>query len=119
MINIMEVLSEAAARGVEVTIITNAREPVPLTLKWVFEEKWWGAVGKYRACGLDLYVADYDGDRSSWALWQGRTVLAEGEDHGNQPYYHFDACLLAAEAALRAEVRRRRETLLSIKASAP
>lgn len=104
---IIDLLADAAARGVQVTIITNGHNPPPLTLKWTHEDRWWGAVSKYAGAGYSLSVADYDGDRSGWRLRRHGTVIAEGEDHGDRPYYHFDACLLAAEAALRADVRRR------------
>jgi hypothetical protein len=116
---ILDALSEAAARGgVQVTIITNAHMPPPITLKWQFEEKWWGVIGKTRACGLELVVVDRDGDDSDWELRHGKAVLAHGRDHGNQPYYHFDACLLAAETALRAEVQRRKDAVRARKAGA-
>lgn len=107
MADLISILAPAAERGVEVTILTNDH-PVPtLRFKWHHEEKWWGAVSTYCAAGFKLRVIDYDGDSSSWALMEGKTVIANGETHECRPYYHFDACLLAAEAALQAEVECR------------
>jgi hypothetical protein len=104
----MDELAAAAARGVEVTIITNARPTPPLlTLKWSEKVTSCSAVYRFRGAGLDLVVQDCDGDSSWWELRQGRTILAHGESAEWQPLYHCDACLVAAEAALRAEVRRR------------
>lgn len=105
MSEIINALSEAAARGVNVTVVTSARDPVTLTLKWRFKEHRDGETAMFRGAGIELYVADYDGDGSVWQMRRGKTVLAEGSDYGDHPY-HFDACLLAAEAALRAEVKR-------------
>jgi hypothetical protein len=118
MIDILEVFSEAAARGVEVTIITSHHEPVQLTLPWRFWETRDSGWGEYRAAGYDLVVRDCDGDSSWWELRRGRTVIAKGSSHDWKPFYHFDACCVAAEGALRSEVRRRKEALLSRKASA-
>lgn len=107
-------LGEAAARGVEVTIITNTRsEPRPWRYRWTYEEKWWGAIARYRGAGFELYVTDKDGDMSEWNLKRGKQVLAEGGTYECKPLYHFDACMLAAEAALDAEVKRRLERLRS------
>ncbi|TGP28248.1 hypothetical protein EN875_032340 [Mesorhizobium sp. M2D.F.Ca.ET.232.01.1.1] len=107
MVDLISTLSEAAAHGVEVTIITNGYPAPTLRFKWKHESKWWGAISTYFAAGFELRVIDYDGDSSSWALMQGKTTLAHGETYECQPYYHFDACLLAAEEALRSEVSRR------------
>jgi hypothetical protein len=108
---VMELLASAAARGVEVTIITNGHHPPPLTLPWRFKETRDTGLGDYRGAGYDLVVRDCDGDMSWWELRRGRTVIAKGSTYDCRPYYHFDACLLAAEAALRADVRRRLEEL--------
>ena len=104
---LMDALAIAAARGIEVTVITNDSEPPPLRFKWNFRETSCTAIGRYRAAGYDLVVQDCDGDWSWWELRRGRDVLAKGEAHEWEPYYHFDACLMASEAALMAEVRRR------------
>ena len=85
--------------------IINASDPVQLTLKWHFKEHRDGETATFRGAGIELYVMDRDGDGSIWVMKRGKVVLAEGSDYGSRPY-HFDACLLAAEAALRAEVRR-------------
>jgi len=107
MSGLVEALSEAAERGVAVTIITNARETPALRFRWRFEEKWWGAIGTFSAAGFEAKVYDKDGDASEWVLRRGKTVVAEGEDWGWKPFYHFDACLLAAETAMLAAVRQR------------
>ncbi len=109
--NLLEELSKAAARGVEVTILTNDHPPIALTLKWEFKDFNWGATGHFRGAGYDLHVVDEDGDSSWWVLKRGKTVIAKGGTHDWKPYYHFDQCLLDAEAALRAEVARRRAEL--------
>ena len=107
MIDLIKELAAAAARGVEVTIVTNGHNPPPLTLRWKHEEKWWGAISTYEGAGYRLVVIDRDGDDSEWELKRGKSVIAAGRNHDNHPYYHFDACLLAAEGALRVEVKRR------------
>jgi hypothetical protein len=118
MNDIIEVLAKAAERGVEVTIVTNHHEPVELTLRWRFWETRDTGCGDYRAAGYDLVVRDCDGDGSWWELRRGRTVIAEGSSYDWKPFYHFDACCLAAETALRSEVRRRKAELLGRKAGA-
>lgn len=107
MTGLIGALTEAAERGVAVTVITNARETPTLRFHWRFEEKWWGAVGTFAAAGFEAKVFDKDGDASEWVLKRGKTVVAEGDDWGWKPYYHFDACLLAAEAAMLTAVRQR------------
>lgn len=104
-------LAAAAERGVAVTIITNGYPAPDLRFKWHFEDKWWGAVGKFKAAGLEARVWDKDGDASEWELRRGKVVLAEGSTHECTPFYHFDACLIAAEEAFLAEVRKRRTVL--------
>lgn len=105
--SIIDALAEAAARGVQVTIITNHHEVPPLTLKWKFWNTRDSGCGEYMAAGYKLVVRDCDGDSSWWELRRGRSVIAKGETYDWKPFYHFDACCLAAESALRAEVRRR------------
>jgi len=100
-------LAEAAQRGVQVTIITNESPAISLRLHWQFEEKWWGAVGKCVGAGFTARVFDKDGDASEWIVTRGKEVIAEGETFECTPYYHFDACLLEAEAALMGAVRER------------
>ncbi len=107
MIDIMKHLEAAAARGVEVTVVTNHHQPVKLTLPWRFSETRDTGLGDYRAAGYDLVVRDCDGDASWWELRRGRTVIAKGGSSDWKPFYHFDACCLAAETALRDDVRRR------------
>jgi hypothetical protein len=105
---LIDVLAEAAARGVQVTIITNAdRDPPPLTLKWRFWTTNDSGWGEFRGGGYLLKVRDCDGDFSAWYVCRGDPQLkasriADGETHGYDPY-HFDAALLAAEAAFREE----------------
>lgn len=106
--DLMKELAAAAARGVEVTVLTNDRSAPVLTLRWEFKTYNTHATGTFRGAGYDLYVIDKDGDASEWRLRRGKAVIAEGETYEWQPFYHFDACLLAAEAALRAEVARRK-----------
>jgi hypothetical protein len=108
---VLDQLQEATARGVKVVVITNDYPAPALTLRWVFKEYWWGATGKFRAAGYDLYVIDKDGDASEWTLTRDKTVLAEGGTHECDPLYHFDACLLAAEAAFREVVMAHLEKL--------
>lgn len=106
--SIMEALVSAAARGVEVTIITGGGGDAP-TLRFNWDHKVYRdcAVSKYRAAGFDLIAVDMDGDGSWWELKRGKEKLAKGEVWECQPYYHFDAALLEAEAALILEVRKR------------
>lgn len=116
----MDDLAAAAARGVKVTILTNDGDVPALTFKWSNEQKWWGAISRYRACGLEAVVVDMDGDLSNWELRDVRAggkgmVLTSGETHECKPYYHFDACLVAAEAALRAEVKRRKASVVALR----
>jgi hypothetical protein len=108
---IHQMLADAVARGVNVTIITNDYLVPTLTLPWVFRETNMDATGKFRGAGYDLYVQDCDGDMSHWVLRREKVVIEKGESWDGSPFYHFDACLLAAEAALRAEVKRRKEEI--------
>ena len=113
MSDLIDTLSEAAARGVEVTIIVNDHPAPVLRYKWQHNEYRDCAVSTFKAAGLEIRAVDQDGDASYWTLKRGKTVLAEGEIWDWQPYYHFDAALMAAEAALLAEVRARLATLSS------
>jgi hypothetical protein len=113
MTGIMDELAAAAARGVDVTIFTNHHEAPPLTLPWKFWNTRDSGCGEYRAAGYKLVVRDCDGDASWWELRRGLVVIAKGETYEWKPFYHFDACCLAAESALRAEVRRRKAELLA------
>jgi hypothetical protein len=88
--------------------------PARTGLRWSFKEHWSGESATFVACGLRLWVKDYDGDRSGWTLKRGRELLAEGEDGGWDPY-HFDACLTAAQAALRGAVAARKAELLRLR----
>ena len=104
----------AIARGVEVTIITNDH-PVPeLRFKWRFQDHRDGAIGTFTAAGMKAKVVDCDGDSSYWELTSNRIVIAEGEVWDCSPFYHFDACLLAAENAMMVEARRRLRSLQSL-----
>jgi hypothetical protein len=105
--SIFDDLAVAAARGVEVTVLTGHHEPVELRLPWRFWETRDSGCGEYRAAGYDLVVRDCDGDGSWWELRRGRLVIAKGASYDWKPFYHFDACCLAAEAALFAAVRAR------------
>lgn len=116
---IMDMIAEVAARGVEVTIITNAdREPPALALKWRFWNTNDSGWGEFRGGGYLLKVRDCDGDFSTWDVWRGdprlkASRIAGGTTGGYEPY-HFDAALLAAEAAFRADVRKRIAKLQSV-----
>jgi hypothetical protein len=81
--------------------------PVSLTLRWLFREHRDGETARFRAAGYELYVIDMDGDGSEWSLKRGKAILAQGGTHKCVPLYHFDACLVAAEAALREVTRDR------------
>lgn len=109
--SLIEALGEAASRGVEVTIITNERAAPELRFKWRYEEKWWGAIARYDAAGFTASVIDKDGDASEWSVKRGKTVIAEGGTYDCTPFYHFDACLLAAEEALLTAARVRRASI--------
>lgn len=117
MANLIETLSEAAARGAQVTIITNGGyDAPPLTLKWTYQDHSYAPSARFRGAGYDLWVMDCDGDFSEWTLRKGPTknrkyIIAEGQVSTHDPYYHFDAAMLAAEAALRSEVRKRISSL--------
>lgn len=103
----IELLAEAAKRGVEVTILTNLHpEPPPLRFKWDHALHRDCAISTFKGAGYSLRAVDQDGDASYWTLKRGKALLAEGESWDWQPLYHFDACLLAAEQALLSEVRR-------------
>jgi hypothetical protein len=112
-----ELLTGAAARGVAVTIIANEHDAPPLRFKWRIEEKWWGAVATFSAAGFVARVWDKDGDASEWELKCGKVLLAEGGTYDCQPYYHFDACLLAAEGALLTAARERYAAIKALRES--
>lgn len=112
MTEVVDHVHQAAARGVKVTILTNAdSEPPSLTLDWRFwitSDSGWG---EYRGAGYLLKVRDCDGDFSYWYVARGdpnlkASMIASGDMRGYEPY-HFDAALMAAEAALRADVGQR------------
>lgn len=111
MSDLLQALNEAAARGVEVTIITNDHDPLPTRLKWQHEHFWWGARSKTRACGFEVVVTDLDGDTSEWVVRRGGKEIASGGGHDCSEGYHFDLAMMQAEAALFAEVGRRRVVL--------
>lgn len=104
---VIGLLSEAAARGVAVTVIVNDRPPITQRYKWQHKVYRDCAISTFRAAGLEIRAVDCDGDSSYWTLKRGKAVLAEGEDWGGGSHYHFDTCLLAAEDALRVEVGMR------------
>jgi len=108
--NVIEALSSAAQRGVEVTILTNDREAPSLRFRWQFKEYRDCAVGTFKAAGFTARVIDLDGDASEWTLRRGKALIADGSTYDCSPFYHFDACLLAAEAALLAAARERLAT---------
>jgi hypothetical protein len=81
-------------------------------LRWLFREHRDGETARFCAAGYELYVIDLDGDASEWSLKRGKTILAQGGTHKCVPLYHFDACLIAAEAALREVTRARIAELL-------
>lgn len=105
--NVLEELAKAAARGVEVTIVTNEHPPSPLTLPWAQVVKNWGAVVTYAAAGYALEVMDCDGDFSTWQIKRHGKLIVSGESHTYRPYYHCDQACLAAEEALRLHSRAR------------
>lgn len=111
--SITDAFIDAAARGVEVVIITRGGEAPELRFKWDHKEYRDCAVSKFRGAGFELIVVDMDGDASWWELRRGKEKLAKGEVWDCQPYYHFDAALLQAEAALMSEARNRRALLSS------
>lgn len=78
-----------------------------MSLRWTFKEHWWGETACFRAAGYDVFVIDEDGDGSRWTLKRGKVVIAEGGTYECVPLYHFDACLVQAEARLREQVRNR------------
>lgn len=105
MSDVAALLQGAADRGVQVTIFVNDRpETPPLRFKWDHKVHRDCAISTFKAAGLTLRVIDWDGDASGWTLKRGKDLIAEGEDWGWNPY-HFDACLMAAEAAMTAHVR--------------
>jgi hypothetical protein len=116
MSEMMQALADAAARGVEVTVITNAHSQPELRFKWTFKEYRDGAIGKFKGAGLEAKVFDMDGDASEWSVRRGKEVLAEGSTYECHTFYHFDACLLAAEDALMTIARGR---LAAIRALSP
>lgn len=81
-------------------------------LLWIIKDHRDGETATFRVAGLEAYVADCDGDSSWWQIKDIRTrqVICEGEDWGYEPH-HFFRCLAEAEAALRAEVERRKQNL--------
>jgi hypothetical protein len=111
--NLLEEFASAVARGVEVTILTNARDPIDLHYNWKFWETRDSGCGEVVGAGYRLVVRDCDGDSSWWELRRGREVLAKGSSYDWKPYYHFDFCCLEAERALRSEVKRRKTALLT------
>lgn len=112
--NLLAPLLEAASRGVQVTIITNGSENAPpLSLKWSYQDHSYAPTATFRGAGYDLFVMDCDGDFSDWSLRRGigrsrKNIIAKGSiGYNDSDYYHFDAAMLAAEAALREDVRKR------------
>lgn len=118
---LIEELAPAAARGVEVTILIGGGSEQPPSLSFAWDHKVYNdcAISRFRAAGYELIAQDCDGDRSWWKLKRGRAVLAEGGSIAWFPMYHFDVCLMEAEAALRHEVRQRIAALSSHKRTGP
>lgn len=106
--------------GPAVTILVgyvpDAQSPARAGLKWQFEEHWSGEIARFAGAGFVVRVKDCDGDASRWTVRRHGRLLAEGENDGWEPY-HFDACLLAAEAALREAVRSRKAELREAQAT--
>lgn len=113
MSDLIDTLSEAAARGVEVTILVNDHPEPVLRYRWQHKEYRDCAVSTFKAAGFEIRAVDQDGDASYWTLKRGKSVLAKGEIWDCNPYYHFDSALMAAEAALLAEVRARLSVITS------
>jgi hypothetical protein len=102
--NVLEELSKAAARGVEVVIVTNDHPEAPLTLKWQQVVKRDHALVTFKGAGYVLTVIDCDGDASVWSVKHRGVLLAEGQIDSWKPYYHCDQACLAAEKFMRAHV---------------
>lgn len=107
MKHLIDMLAPAAARGVEVTIVTNEHPPAPLTLLWAQKITSCYALLTYKAAGYELEVMDCDGDRSTWQVKRHGKLIASGSRDSWKPYYHCDQACLAAEEALRLHVRAR------------
>ena len=119
MSDLFEALADAAARGVDVTVITNHHPPAPLKLKWHQTITNMDARVRARAAGYELFVQDCDGDFSHWSVKRNGEVIATGKSWEWEPYYHCDACCLAAEEAVFADARRRLATLRPPKSAKP
>lgn len=106
--NFLEILGQAAARGVQVTVITNDHPPVALRLRWAQTITSMDARLRFRAAGYDLFVQDCDGDFSNWSVKRHGQLIAHGEKgYERDALYHCDAACLAAEEALFKDVRDR------------
>jgi hypothetical protein len=113
-VKIPEALVEAAARGVQVTIITNSHpEPPPLRFKWQHSVHRDCAISTFKGAGFEIRVVDQDGDASYWTMKRGKALISEGESWDWEPYYHFDACRMAAEQALIDAARSRAQAIRS------
>lgn len=110
--DLIAALSEAAQRGVDVTIFTNDREPPPTKLKWRFWETSCAGYGEFKGAGYVVTVMDCDGDASQWWIKRRGELIAEGESvHDGGDFYHFDAALLDAEMVLSSLARAQRSRL--------
>ena len=112
MTDISKQLAAAAARGVDVVVFQNAREPINLRYRWRFRETRDSGIGEFKAAGYDALVVDQDGDSSWWHIKKDGTVIAEsGNMYDGGGLYHFDAALLDCEMVLSSVVRARRNAM--------
>lgn len=113
--DVLAALNEAAERGVEVKVITNARPVAPTKLNWRFWETNMAGYGEFKGAGYKVWVIDCDGDYSEWTISRHGELIAEGrtgfDDSGD--YYHFDAACLDAELVLHSLARAQRSRLKS------
>lgn len=68
--------------------------------KWN-EHGGWEEVGRLRLSGYFARVEDEDGDRSTWNVSLNKEHVASGVFEENEPEYHFDKAIRAAEEKLR------------------
>lgn len=112
--DLIKTLAEAVKRGVAVTIITSAPgEAAPLTLKWVYKDHSYAPSATFCGAGYRLWAMDCDGDFAEWKVRRGpgksqKNIIAEGTvGYSDTEYDLLEGAMLAAETALREEVRKR------------
>lgn len=91
---IPQMLIDAAAHGVNVTVITNTPSDFEPTYPWKFRDHRDGETARYSRFEFYAFVQDMDGDASWWVVREYGCEVATGEIWEGD---HYSLALAAAE----------------------